>query len=327
MRNNEANAVLRASCLLLPLLLGGCEGVQSAFSAFGVEAERVRTLTISMSVGAALLTAGVLWMAFHAGRAPAGSLDLRGGMNLILWCGALLPTLVLAALLLISLPGMRTLATDPQTLRIEVAGEQFWWRVRYLRGSGGPVESANEVRVPVGQTVAFELASDNVIHSFWIPGLAGKVDMIPGHRNELVVRATRTGIYRGACAEFCGLSHANMAFDVVAMEPADFDRWLAQAAGAAVEVRSEGSYLFEQYGCSGCHVVRGHVTGTPIGPDLTHFGQRRTFAAGMYRLDRQALQRFVRDAPEMKPGALMPAFESMSSVHAAAIAGYLMELR
>lgn len=284
-------------------------------------------LTLVMSAAAGVITIGVVWLAFHAARAPAGQLDLRAGMRVILWLGAIGPTFLLTALLLFSLPRMQPLSAGEGDLRITVDGEQFWWRVRYVPAGRDAVETANEIRVPVGRTVLFELRSPDVIHSFWIPGLAGKVDMIPGRTNELVVRATETGVYRGVCAEFCGLSHARMAFDVVAMEPAAFDRWFEGAARAATGVSGPGRRLFEDYGCGGCHAIRGHVEGGPIGPDLTHFGARHSLGAGALPMTISAIASFIRNPAVSKPGARMPAFLMMPAADAEAIASYLAALR
>jgi cytochrome c oxidase subunit 2 len=309
------------------MLLGGCTGVQSAFSTFGVEAESISVLSWSMFAAGALVTVGVGWIAVHAARAPAGRLDTEAGMRVFLWLGAVGPTLILAILLVFSLPKMAALPMEAGDLRIAVEGEQFWWRVRYLPPGGAPVETANEIRVPVGRTVAFDLASPDVIHSFWIPGLAGKLDMIPGRTNRLVAHATKTGVYRGTCAEFCGLSHARMAFDVIAMEPEAFGRWLAGLGRPAPDADSPGRRLFENYGCNGCHAIRGHFAGGTIGPDLTHFGARRSLGAGTLALSRDAVSRFIRDPAAVKPGVLMPSFAEMPAADADAIAAYLVGLR
>lgn len=202
-------------------------GRQSAFSTFGVEADAVAGLTIWMVAGAVVIAAVVALLFVVAIRAREGAIGHRGGMRLVLWAGAVVPTLILFTLLVSTLPMMRPLRPAPADLRVAVQGEQFWWRVQYRPGGAAVVEDANELRVPVGRNVVLQLTAKDVLHSFWVPGLAGKMDMIPGRTNTLVVRATRAGRFRGQCAEFCGLSHAFMAFEVVAMEPAAFDAWLA----------------------------------------------------------------------------------------------------
>ena len=330
MRATQASvlsAFFRWLVLAVATPLVGCAGVQSTFSPFGVEAEQTRAIAIGMSLAAALLTLGVGWLAFHAARAPAGRIDTKRGMRLILWLGGIGPTVLLAILLLLSLPTMRPLRATHDDLTIAVDGEQFWWRVRYVPNDGERVETANEIRLPVGRTVKFVLASPDVIHSFWIPGLAGKVDMIPGRVNDLVVRATKPGVFRGACAEFCGLSHARMAFDVVAMEPDAFDRWLADTQAPAVATPTAGRKLFEDYGCDACHAIRGHFAGSTIGPDLTHVGSRRSLAAGTLPMTGDAISRFIRDPSRSKPGSRMPSFEDMPADDAQAIAAYLSTLR
>ena len=313
--------------LVAALPLGGCAGIQSTFSTFGVEAESTRVLTLAMAAAAAAITFGVLWIARHAVRAPEGRLDHDGGMRVILWLGAIGPTLLLTLLLVLALPKMRPLEAQSNNVDVTVDGEQFWWRVRYHAAGASPVETANEIRVPTDRTVSFALESPDVIHSFWIPGLAGKMDMIPGRTTRLVVRATRAGVFRGVCAELCGLGHALMAFDVVAMEPADFDAWLQSLAAPAAAFDGPGRKLFDEYGCPSCHVIAGHFTGSPIGPDLTHMGSRRSLAAGALPMTQDAIARFIRDPAAIKPGALMPAFERMSPEDAQAVAAYLAGLR
>ena len=174
---------LRLLAFAVAAPLGGCAGVQSTFSAFGVEAESTRAMTVGMALAAAVITLGVGWLAFHAARAPAGRLDHARGMRAILWLGGIGPTALLAVLLITIAADDANAAAAPGDLAITVDGEQFWWRVRYSPTDGEPVETANEIRLPVGRTVRFALASPDVIHSFWIPGLAGKMDMIPGRTN------------------------------------------------------------------------------------------------------------------------------------------------
>jgi cytochrome c oxidase subunit 2 len=209
-----------------------------------------------------------------------------------------------------------------------VEGEQFWWRVAYRFGDGAPLLSANEVRIPVGRTVAFELTATDVLHSFWIPGLAGKMDMIPGRLNRLVVKAEKAGRYRGICAEFCGLSHALMAFDVIAMEPADFDAWRSRSPSPSpMAARSKGRTLFDAQGCGGCHTIRGTSHVATIGPDLSRFGERKTLGAGIMPPTIENIAAFIRAPQDAKPGARMPAYPQISHADAHAIALYLKDLK
>lgn len=311
------------------LLLGACNRHQSALTVFGAEAASVRHLTIVMLVGAIVIAIGVAALMIAAVRAPEGRLTLSGGMRLVGWAGGVVPVVVLLGLLLYSLPAMRPLPVADNDLRIAVEGEQFWWRVRYQPPGAAPVVTANEIRIPVGRTVQFDLSAGDVIHSFWIPGLAGKMDMIPGRTNRLIVRATRAGRFRGVCTEFCGLSHALMAFDVVAMEPAAFDAWLAneRRPAAPVATTATGAQAFAANGCAGCHAIAGTQADGTIGPDLTHIGSRTSIGAGTRPMTRAALVAFITDAPAVKPGARMPAYPQMSREDAQAIAAYLENLK
>lgn len=174
------------------------------------------------------------------------------------------------------------------------------------------------------------LESPDVIHSFWVPTIAGKLDMIPGRTTRLVMRATETGTYRGLCAEFCGPSHARMAFMTVVMQQPAFDLWLAREArpAQAVAGRGErGAELFLAAGCGACHTVRGTQATGSIGPDLTHFGSRRTIAAGSLDNNRETLARWIGDPSAIKPGARMPPFAALGSDEIAAIATYLHGLK
>ncbi len=313
----------------MPLLLAmaGCNRHQSALAPFGEEAASTRTLMIVLLIGAVVIAIAVAALMQHAIRTPGGRLTHRQGMRLVLWAGALLPTVVLFALLVSSLPLMRPAPVGPADLRIRVEGEQFWWRILYRPTGAAEVTSANEIRIPVGRTTVFALGGGDVIHSFWIPGLAGKMDMIPGRTNTLVVRPTKAGRYRGVCTEFCGLSHALMAFEVVAMEPAAFDAWLAAERSPARAGVPRGAALFAGYGCTGCHSIRGTGPDSRIGPDLTHFGSRRTLAAGVLPMTTANVANFIRHPERTKPGVRMPAFAHMPNADAVRIARYLQGLQ
>ena len=313
------------------VLVAGCNAHQSTLAPFGADAADIRRLFLIMLVGAIVIAAGVALLMRHAVRAPEGRLTHDGGMRLVLWLGGIVPTVVLLGLLVYSLPYMKPRPVGPADLAIAVDGEQFWWRVLYRPPGSAPVESANEVRIPVGRTVAFRLTATDVVHSFWIPGLGGKMDMIPGRTNTLVVRADRPGRYRGQCAEFCGLSHALMALDVVAMPSDAFDAWLADQRRAAAPVgrgaTGRGAALFAASGCNACHAIRGTSAAGRIGPDLTRFGARQTLAAGVLPMTTANVAGFIRHPEATKPGVRMPAFPQLSQPEAVAIAEYLQGLQ
>ncbi|KHK91111.1 cytochrome c oxidase subunit II [Novosphingobium malaysiense] len=311
------------------ILLAGCNAHQSTLAPFGEEARSTYWLTVTLGIGALLIAVLVGTLAWRAAHSPGNALDHRQGMRLILWLGAVFPTVVLTALLLFALPEMRPLPSQPGDLTIRVDGEQFWWRVQYESGRGEPLIGANEVRIPVGRPVVFQLAAKDVIHSFWIPGLAGKMDMIPGRTNRLIVKAEKTGRFRGVCAEFCGLSHALMAFDVVAMEPSAFDAWLvaARTPAAVARGRTRGAALFADYGCNACHAVRGTEHDARIGPDLSRYGARTSLGAGTLPPTTGNTATFIRDADAVKPGARMPSYPMMPEDEAHAIAAWLKELK
>ena len=172
-----------------------------------------------------------------------------------------------------------------------------------------------------------ELKAKDVIHSFWIPVLGGKMDMIPGRTNISSLLPTRTGVYRAPCAEFCGTSHALMAFSVIVMEPADYMAWRrAQALGNGTGGR-EGERLFAFHGCAGCHGIRGTTPAASLGPDLTLFGQRQTVGAGALANTTENVARFIRNPGAVKPGAQMPAFDMLPERDIAVIADYLVGLK
>jgi cytochrome c oxidase subunit 2 len=212
-----------------------------------------------------------------------------------------------------------------------VTGEQWWWRLTYSGANGTPIASANEIRIPVGQDVLFTLNTADVIHSFWVPSLGGKLDMIPGRNTQLRLRADRPGIYRGQCAEYCGGPHALMALYVVGLPPNEFDTWLAHEAGPAAEPRGElerrGQSLFLAAGCGACHAVRGTAAMGSVGPDLTHVGSRRSIGAATLAATHENFMRFIADPHGVKPGITMPPFRIFSEAELDAVAAYLVSLR
>lgn len=268
-----------------------------------------------------------------------GPVSLRRRLSrpsLIVGAGIAFPVVALTALLVYVLSTASSMARAGATAatRIEVTGELWWWRVRYLDAAGKPVfETANDIRIPAGEWVEFVLKSDNVIHSFWIPELGGKLDMIPGHVNRLRVRALGAGRYTGQCAEYCGAQHANMKFGVQAMAPDAFQAWLsaqAQPAAPALSVAEptlrQGARLFQQ-ACAQCHTVRGTSAAGTQGPDLTHVGSRLSLAAGVLPNNVGALAGWIAGSQHIKPGNPMPSFDQLPGEDLRAVAHYLESLK
>ncbi|MCA9117868.1 MAG: cytochrome c oxidase subunit II [Planctomycetaceae bacterium] len=309
-------------------LLAGCDGVQSALYPAGTGSDRIAELFYWMTGGAVLIWLAVVALGSYCLRATP-PMERRRAAILVIGGGVIFPTVVLTALLiygLAMLPGLLQPAPEG-SLRIAVIGEQWWWRVRYFPPDGEPFDLANEIHLPVGQPVQFELHSADVIHSFWIPSLGGKVDMIPGRTNTLRFSAARAGRYRGQCAEYCGASHALMCLYAVVHEPEDYNRWAERQALAASKstepAAARGEELFLTHGCGACHTVRGSAAGGLIGPDLTHVGSRLSLAAGILPNEPETFLRWISRAEAIKPGSHMPSFSILPTDDLNAIAAWL----
>jgi cytochrome c oxidase subunit 2 len=331
--SSPAKNVQAIAGALVLLLLGACTGSQSALAPAGRQAARVAELFWGMVVGGAVIWLVVVGLAVHATYFAREPISARSGRLLIIGGGVVFPIVLLTGLLTYSLsmlPDM--LAPAPEgSLRIEVTGHQWWWRVRYPREQTGPVDLANEIHLPVGKPVEFQLESSDVIHSFWIPALGGKVDMIPGRRTRLVLQPTQTGVYRGVCAEYCGASHALMSLFVVVEPEDEFQRWLAKQAQPApaprVRTAAQGEELLIASGCGACHSVRGTPADGVLGPDLTHVGSRQSIGAGALPLDSGALLRWISRTNDIKPSVHMPAFGMLPPDDLQALAVYLEGLK
>lgn len=255
-----------------------------------------------------------------------------GGEKLI-WIGGLaFPIVVLSALLIYGLGLTSHLKAEgaPGEMRVRVTGEMWWWRVAYLDAAGAvAVTDANEVHIPVGRPVVFELESADVIHSFWVPRLAGKVDMIPGRRNLMRLQADAPGVYGGQCAEYCGGPHALMGLVVVAHEPADFEAWRARRAApaATASLSHPGVAVFDRAGCGACHTVAGTAFNGLAGPDLSHVGSRRTLGAGILPNNQGTLAGWISDSQAIKPGNRMPAYPVLTGQELRDVSAWLESLK
>jgi cytochrome c oxidase subunit 2 len=290
--------------------------------------------------------AGLGWLLFGGGAAifllvmALLALALRqrkGALRPLVWVlggGVLFPAVVLTALFFWALPmaPVARQAPPPGALHITVTGRMWWWDLRYAAEAGhGELLAANEIRVPVGRPVWLALASDDVIHSFWVPQLAGKIDMVPGRMHHLLLVADRPGVYRGQCAEFCGEQHALMALQVVALPPTDFEAWRqAQrlpARAASTPLQQRGQQVFLANRCDACHTVRGVTGDARLGPDLTHVGSRLQIGAGTLANSPQALAQWIAHVQALKHGARMPSYDRLDGESLAALAHWLGSLQ
>lgn len=320
--------------------LAACAGQQSALAPQGLQSEQIRsTLFIFLAVAAIVWIAVVLVLGVgmvRRKRVSDAPLDLHPAFEdhagrLILRLG-IATTAIVLGLSLVSYAGQRTVfAKDENALTLKIIGHQWWWEVRYE--SDSPHQSfvtANEIRIPTGQPVKVELESADVIHSFWVPALTGKMDLITGQKNELQFTAKNAGVYRGQCAEFCGLQHAHMAFAVIALPPDEFVRWREHqhqsAESPADQLGRQGEALFRARGCALCHNISGTPAGGQLGPDLTHVGSRTTIAAGTLPNTPATLGAWISDPQHIKPGNLMPKMP-LQSDELIAILHYLEQLK
>ncbi|HEX6834454.1 MAG TPA: cytochrome c oxidase subunit II [Rudaea sp.] len=238
----------------------------------------------------------------------------------------------LAALTITSfLVDRKLIPGNDAALNIRITGRQWWWKIEYLSDDPSQqFETANELHLPVGRKTHIELRSDDVIHSFWVPNLAGKRDLIPGRINEIELTPRRTGTFRGPCAEFCGLQHAKMSLLVSVDDDAAFDTWRAQQLSDAPQpsdgLARQGESLFTHTACVMCHAVRGTSASSNAGPDLTHLASRRTLASGALPLERGTLAAWLADPQRIKPGTNMPQVR-LDPDQLNALVAYLLSLK
>lgn len=333
-RVSLATVILRAATLVLSAwLLSACveQDAPSILDPAGPGARRIEGLWWLMlwisAVVFAVTLAMIGYAVFKRTREKPADVESRWAEPFVVVAGAVVPSLILAGIFVVSLTVMsgQSSKSEQADLVVEVVAHDWWWEVRYPEEVGGAV-TANEIHIPVGRRVELKLKSVDVIHSFWVPQLQAKTDMIPGKTTSMWIEADQPGNYRGQCAEFCGLQHANMIFFVVAQEPQAFDTWLA---GQSEDVRAEsqpGEDVFLSSTCVGCHTIRGTPARGVVGPDLTHLATRDTIASGVLRNTRGNLARWILDPQDVKPGVAMPPTD-LTAHELEALLDYLEGLR
>jgi cytochrome c oxidase subunit 2 len=326
----------------LACALDGCRGVQTMLDPVGDQARSIdvvwRAMLVVCGVMYLLVMAFLAWALWRARRAVADAPPVTGHTaaepvlerSLAGWAGLIVAGLV--ALITVSFLVDRSLAeVGPAPLKVKVTAHQWWWQVEYEGAtSSDSVTTANELHLPLGRPAVVELQAHDVIHSFWVPNLAGKVDLIPGRTNYVALTPRRLGGFRGQCAEFCGLEHAKMAFDVVVQTPQAFETWrqqqLAPAPTPASVEQIHGQQVLNSKACVMCHRVQGTEAGATAGPDLTHLMSRAHIAAGTLPNTRGDLQAWIADPQGIKPGTAMPRV-GLSSDELNDLVSYLETLR
>jgi cytochrome c oxidase subunit II len=302
---------------------------QNALDASGPQSQRIEGLWWLFlpiaSVVWVIVVAVMLWGAARK-RGPREGMEMRGGSEVVaqdearnrrmtrVVAGGVIATAVILFLMLVAdfrVGQALTMAPGTQAVPIKVTGHQFWWEVQYPDSvPNKTVITANEIHIPVGVPVVMELTSLDVIHSFWVPSLTGKKDLMPGYRRSLWFRADTPGVYRGQCAEYCGLEHAKMAVLVIAQKRQDFEAWRAQQADSATtptdSLAQRGKTVFMGTTCVMCHSISGTSAAANAGPDLTHIGSRQMIAANTLLNTDANLYAWISDPQRIKPGVLMP---------------------
>lgn len=332
--------LLGLALLVVPLLLVACTDPQSTVQPHSDNTRYVQTVYQFVTILAAIVFVAILgatlWLTLAFRERPGRvARQIHGNARLeIVW--TLIPVLIVAA---IAVPTMNAIAKTSEAppadaIKVIATGHQWWFEFQY---PDLKITTANELHVPAGRAVEVEIHSDDVIHSFWIPQLAGKVDMVPGHNNFMVFTpdadASREEPYLGQCAEYCGTSHANMRFRVYVDQPAKFDEWSKRVAGDRIaptdELAKKGEQVFLSSACVGCHTVQGTIAAGKVGPNLSHVGSRGTIAAGLLPNTPENLVRWISNPKAVKPGVVkMPAFEGqLTTEQLQAIAAYLQSLK
>ncbi|MFN2389591.1 MAG: cytochrome c oxidase subunit II [Actinomycetota bacterium] len=337
-----ARRLLIALAALCALALASCanaDAPQDVFRPVGdhaIKADRLWDIVFPIAVVIFFLVQGALVFALVRFRhRPGRQAEQFHGNTKLEVILTLVPAMILAGIAIPTVKTVFELAEPPKgddVINVTVIAHQFWWEYRYPDLG---IETANDMHIPTGVPVAVAIKGvtieDDVIHSFWVPRLAGKQDAVPGRTTHLTLRTDQEGTYKGQCTEFCGLSHANMRLQVIAQSPEEFDEWVAEqrrpAAPAEEGLAAEGEKLFlaTTPGCINCHAIGGTDAQGDTGPDLTHFASRELFAGDTFVNNDANLAQWLENPPEMKPGARMPDY-GLTKAEIDALVAYMRTL-
>jgi cytochrome c oxidase subunit 2 len=315
--------------ILLALALSGCGGNQNTLHPASHPEHEITTV-FWVVFGASVVGFGVVvWLLFlgwwrRTEASLPGGVGEAGATRLLIAVGVALPISLLTALFIWSDLFVMNSTAAPRkgstAMTIRVIGHQWWWEVRY---GGSHAVTANEIHIPTHTRVDVVGTTDDVIHSFWVPELNRKIDLIPGRESNVLLESNRAGTFRGQCSEFCGLQHAHMSVLVIAQPRAAFDTWLAAESRDATQ---EPPDAFAKGSCADCHTIRGTSADGDVGPDLTHVASRRTLAALTIPNTPANLARWIREPQHVKPGNVMPDLH-LSDADWRALTTYLRSLR
>lgn len=291
------------------LIFSGCANAPSTLDPQGPAASAVATLWWTLFWSATAIFVIVMLLLAWALLRPRHDQGVRIGDGR--WFtgigGGLIPALILVGVMIVTVGTQRAISTPTSDLTILVIGHQWWWEVRYPDQS---LTTANEIHIPAGRPVTIKLTSADVIHSFWVPQLQVKMDLNPGQTNTTWIQADHPGVFRGVCAEYCGLQHTQMEFLVVADPIDQFNAWLVDQQKPAAAVTDpdlvQGQQIFMGSACVYCHTIRGTTASGTLGPDLTHLASRRTLGAGVLPNNTGSLSGWIVNAQAIKPGNKMP---------------------
>lgn len=284
-------------------------------------------LMLWISVGVVVVVVALLSAGIIRRRGPTTAVREGNAMHLVVLAGVVGPLAILTLVYVNSLGDLSKLALPGgDAITIEVTGHQWWWGVRYPATGA---TTANEIHIPVGVPVRVRLDTADVLHSFWIPQLAPKTDLIAGRTNEALLQADKPGVYHGQCAEYCGLQHAHMAVTVIAQPSGEFDSWLAQLSRPRppqTPAQQNGLRIFESSSCAACHTIRGTTANGTIGPDLSDVGARLSLGTGTVPNDPEHMAEWITNPQAPKPGTKMPP-QQLAPDQLADVVAYLQSLR